>query len=288
MGDYAPGNADRVTAPDGTPVAYWTSGAGPALVLVHGTTSDHTTFDELGPHLARSRTVIAVDRRGRGQSGDSAGAYHLEREFDDVAAVIDRIAAERGHPVDVFSHSFGAFVALGSALRTPAVRALVAYSPGFGAAYPPGSLERIENATASGDPDAVLQVMFQEIIGMTDEEIQSMRRSPVWNVRLALAGTIARECRADESFLRTNATALREVTCPVLVLSGTTNTAPKRELALRLSRLLPTSALYELPGVGHVAHHFAAAELSRICLRFFDDPGTAFRPVTSAAFPASS
>jgi pimeloyl-ACP methyl ester carboxylesterase len=62
--------AQTVTSKDGTPIAYWRSGEGPPLVLIHG------TF-----------TVYTVDRRGRGESGDSED-YSIEREFEDVAAVV--------------------------------------------------------------------------------------------------------------------------------------------------------------------------------------------------------
>lgn len=273
MSDFVSDSDNYVSAPDGTSIAYWTTGTGPSVVLVHGTTSDHTTFHELVPHLAQSRTVVTLDRRGRGQSGDGDGApYHVEREFDDIAAVIDHVAAQQGAPADVISHSFGAFVALGAAQRAAGVRALVAYSPGFGAEYPPGALERVEGASASADPDTALQVMFREIIGMTEEEIQGMRRSPVWRARMAIAGTVARECRADEAFLRTYGTSLAALTVPVLVLSGATNTGPKREIASQLAGLLSKSASYEMADQGHVAHHFAPAELTRICLRFFADP----------------
>jgi pimeloyl-ACP methyl ester carboxylesterase len=262
--------AGKISAPDGTQLAYWTAGTGAALVLVHGTTSDHATFDELVPHLADKRTVITFDRRGRGQSGDGAASYDIEREFEDLAAIIDYFASAQGAPVDVISHSFGAFVALGAALRTANARAVVAYSPGFGAEYPPGSLDQIEAATASDNRDQVLQVMFRDVIGMPADEIQAMRRSPVWKVREAAAGTISRECRADESFLGTYDRALQGLNCPVLVISGAKNTAPKRAIADRLANLVPASACYDMPEQGHVAHHFAPAELSQLSLRFFE------------------
>jgi len=268
------GPTGTVQGKDGTPIAYWTSGSGPAVVLVHGTTSDHTTMDEIAPHFAKSRTVTTFDRRGRGASGDGQG-YDFDQELDDAAAVFARAAEASGGPVDVFSHSFGAFVALGAAARSPHVRSVVGYSPGFGAEYPPGSLERIEAATASDDLDTALQVVFREVIGMTDDEIAQMRESPVWAVRVAAAGTVARECRADEAFLRDYADELAAIAIPVLVVSGATNTAPKRQVATALADAVPTAELYEMPGHGHVAHHFAAPELSALTLRFYERAATA-------------
>ena len=173
-----------------------------------------------GPAPRERRTVVTFDRRGRGLSGDEGAVYDIEREFTDLAALADQVAGQQAAPVDVLGHSFGAFIALGAALRTASIRSLVAYSPGFGAEYPPGSLDQIQAATAVGDRNQVLQVMFRDVIGMPDDEIQAMRRSPVWQVRQAAAGTIGRECRADESFLRRYQGDLRGLKIPVLVVRG--------------------------------------------------------------------
>jgi pimeloyl-ACP methyl ester carboxylesterase len=84
-----------IASRDGTPIGVFSSGHGPALILVHGTTGDHTTFRVVGPMLATRRTVYAMDRRGRGASGDTL-PYAIEREFEDVAAVADALATDRG------------------------------------------------------------------------------------------------------------------------------------------------------------------------------------------------
>ncbi len=84
-----------IASRDGTPIAVFTSGDGPPLILVHGTTGDHTTFRVVGPMLGAQRTVQAMDRRGRGASGDTL-PYAIEREFEDVAAVADALAADAG------------------------------------------------------------------------------------------------------------------------------------------------------------------------------------------------
>jgi pimeloyl-ACP methyl ester carboxylesterase len=86
-----------VRSKDGTPIAYWRSGSGPALLLIHGATADHTTtWRFVLSELERHFTVHAMDRRGRGGSGD-APAYALEREAEDVAAILDAV----GEPVSV-------------------------------------------------------------------------------------------------------------------------------------------------------------------------------------------
>ena len=109
--------ARSIVSPDGTPIAVFSSGDGPPLVLVHGATADHTTWRSVGPVLARAFAIHAVDRRGRGASGD-APDYAIEREYEDLAAVADAIAGEAGTPVDVVGHSYGGRIALGASLLT--------------------------------------------------------------------------------------------------------------------------------------------------------------------------
>lgn len=91
----------RVRSRDGTEIAVWQTGSGPPLVLVHGTPADHSRWRPLLPYLQPHFTVHAVDRRGRGASTDSPD-YALEREFEDVAAVVDAAAASSGSSVSVY------------------------------------------------------------------------------------------------------------------------------------------------------------------------------------------
>lgn len=259
-----------VRSPDCVPLGVWTTGSGAPLLLIHGTTSDHSTFNELVPHVSKYRRVYCYDRRGRGASGDASGIYSIDLEYGDAAAVAERVADIEGDRVDVLAHSFGAYVALGAAARTAAIGRVVAYSPGFGAEYPPGAMDRIRTAVASDDLDTALVTVFREVIGMTDADIQVLRDSPVWGARIAAAWSVVRECEADEAFLRDGRAMLGGITQPVLILSGTNNLAAKRRLASQLAGCVPGWTLADLPGQGHAAHHSAPAQLAEVSQAFFD------------------
>ena len=80
------------TSADGTRIAYTRAGAGPALVLVDGAMCyrGSSPNDALAKELAAHFTVYTYDRRGRGDSGDTA-PYAVEREVEDLDAVIARL-----------------------------------------------------------------------------------------------------------------------------------------------------------------------------------------------------
>lgn len=105
-----------VESTDRTSIAVWVEGEGPALVLVHGSIADHATFDPFLEVLRDDLTTFSMDRRGFGASGDTA-PYSIERDFEDVAAVVDAVAARTGGPVAVWGHSYGANCAMGRAHR---------------------------------------------------------------------------------------------------------------------------------------------------------------------------
>lgn len=258
-------NPSFAASPDSTRIAYWQTGTGSPLLLVHGITSTHTTYDELVPHLAENRTVITFDRRGRGDSRDGEGLYDMARESEDVAAVIE---ATRYDPIDLFAHSYACYLALGATAMMPdRIRRLILYSPGFGYQYPPGALEAVEQAVENGDPDHALEILLTKIVGMPDKEIKFMRSSPAWQDRMNCMNTVPRECRADAAYIP-DAEMLSNLKIPVLILSGATNPDSKQAVADRLADLLPNAHLKSLPEQGHAAHHTGPAELTEAIERF--------------------
>ena len=88
---------ETVRSSDGVEIGTVTEGTGPPLLLVHGGMRTAAGWAPLWPFLTAPSRVTAMDRRGRGISGD-APDYAGEREYDDVAAVAQHIG-----PVDVLA-----------------------------------------------------------------------------------------------------------------------------------------------------------------------------------------
>ena len=246
-----------VASPDGTEIAVFTTGNGPPLVLVHGASADHTTFRVVGPLLARRFAVHAIDRRGRGASGD-VEPYAVDREFEDVAAVAEAVARDAGAPAAVVGHSFGGRVALGAALRTNRIRAVVCYEgapPAPEERYQPeGAEERVRERLAAGDADEALATFLREIVGMSDEDLARYRADPVWPLRAAAAHTIVRELDAEAS-PAASLDALGGVRQPVLQILGGSSRSAFRLATVALHLRLADGAVAVIDGAKHAAHH---------------------------------
>jgi pimeloyl-ACP methyl ester carboxylesterase len=253
-----------VVSRDGTPIVDFTSGIGSPLLLVHGATADHTTWRSIGPRLEPSFRLHAIDRRGRGESGDGP-VYAIEREYEDVAAVADAVAAEAGGPVDVIGHSYGGRCALGAALLTSSIRRLVVYegapSPsgtadaGRGGGYRPAGVERrIAALIEAGDRDAALETFMREIVRMPPADLVAFRADPIWPTRAAAVGTTLRELEGEAS-PAASIEALAGVAVPVLQLLGGESAAPFRAATEALDARLKDGRVEVIEGARHAAHH---------------------------------
>jgi pimeloyl-ACP methyl ester carboxylesterase len=263
--------ASDLTAPsrliqsgDGTSIAVSSSGppAGdtslPALILVHGAAADHTTFRVIGPRLAERYAVHAIDRRGRGGSGDTL-PYTIEREFEDVAAVAEAIATETGRAAAVVGHSYGGRCALGAALLTDAIGAVVCYE---GAPTPPGVdygdtglPDELAELDRAGQPALLLETFLRRVVGMDDAAIAAYRADPVWPLRVRAAHTIPRELLAEGRSNAAGLEALGHVRQPVLQVLGGESKPEFAEATAALDDRLANGTVAVIPGARHAAHH---------------------------------
>jgi pimeloyl-ACP methyl ester carboxylesterase len=258
-----------ITSKDGTVIAFERSGKGPPLVLVHGTTADHTRWKPVLPQLESHFAVYSVDRRGRGGSGD-AQPYTIEREFEDIAAVVDAI----GQPVLLLGHSYGAICALEASLRTRNLRKLVLYEPPIrtgGSLYPPGTVERIQALLDVGELDSVVTTFFREVVRASDEEIGMLRSLPNWPARVAAAHTIPRELRINDEYVfePVRFSAMR---VPTLLLLGGSSPPMFKDAVEAVRAALPDAHVTVLPGQQHAAMNTAPDLFLREVLRFLLEP----------------
>lgn len=258
---------DKVRSKDGTLIAYEQSGTGPALVLVHGTSADHTRWGPIVPLLEKKFTVYAVDRRGRGQSGD-AEVYSIEREYEDTATVVDSI---RG-PVNLLGHSYGALISLEAALIVTNLYKLILYEPYVSVArslYPPSIRDRIQALIDSGDREEALQIFFHKVVEMPEEQIEALRNEPTWVARLEAAHTIPREF-ADEDYIL-NPQRFENLIVPTMLLQGGESPDALKEATKIVHAALQNSKIVVMPGQQHVAMRTAPEMFVRLVVEFLTE-----------------
>lgn len=242
-----PGRAD-VVSPDGTSIAVWRSGEGPPLVLIHGAAADHNRWAPVLPALEERFTVLAIDRRGRGQSGD-ADDYALESEFEDVVAVVE----SAGEGVNVLGHSYGGICALEAALLTDRIRKLVLYEPPLGfLASPPHVIDQLQALLAAGRRDELLVFFMREVAGLPTDQVELMRSLPAWEARLDAADTIPREELASREYVFAPG-RFRDLGVPTLFLQGGDSPEPFKAAGEAVRAALPDCRVAVMPGQRHAA-----------------------------------
>jgi pimeloyl-ACP methyl ester carboxylesterase len=251
----------HVTSPTGVQIACQVEGDGTPLVMVHGAGSGRWSFDLVRPHLEDRFAVWALDRRGRGDSGDD-DSYSIDAEFDDVAAVV----REAGQGALLFGHSYGGLVAAGAAARLGGLPRLAVYEgPMGGVLADEAWTARFEQRVQSGDRDSAMREFMSEIGGYTDAEIEAMQGTPAWEARLAASPTVPRELRAERAFA-IDALGLGDLAAPTLVLVGSESPDWARRSTQAFAAAIPGAELHTLQGHGHgaavSAPELLAAELA--------------------------
>lgn len=266
------GAVHHAVSRDDTEIGYWTSGEGPPMLLVHGVLGDHSRWEALRMQLTPSFTVHAMDRRGRGVSGD-APEYAVEREFEDVAAVIDAVAGAADAPVAVYGHSGGASFALGAATLSSNVGRLVLYEPAVNTfdLLPSGLLERLDALLAAGKPEAVVETFCREVLHMTEEQVDAYRKQPSWSARVAAAHTLPRELRIPPEGLF-DAERAATVTVSTLLLEGSETPEGFKAAIGDVAAALPDARIAVLDGQGHTADILAPELVAERLLAFLGEP----------------
>jgi pimeloyl-ACP methyl ester carboxylesterase len=240
------GHRHALTSADGTEIGLLTAGDGPPLLLVHGGMGCIESWSPLWAPLTRRYQVTAMDRRGRGSSGDTQ-PYDLSREFEDVAAV----AASLGQ-ADVFGHSYGAVCALGAAASGAPIRRLALYEPPGPPTVPAQWRARMLPMIAAGQPGRAMMSFLTEIIGLSAEDIAALRDAPrAYDVMPIVSATMPRESEAL-SVVDLKALAA-EVETEVLMLLGSASPAWAQDITGELTAALKHETLAVLDGQGHDA-----------------------------------
>jgi pimeloyl-ACP methyl ester carboxylesterase len=239
---------ERCVSADRTEISYLREGSGPPVVLVHSAMNDHRYWMPVIRALTDAYTVSAMDRRGRGVSGPFGDDHTIERDYEDVAAVM----ATAPEPVHLVGHSSGARYAMHAALGPSAVRGLVLYEPALFRPMPPEILDDLARAEANGDRDLALTIFLRDVLGMREDDLAARRTSPVWGYWRQQALTLPPEMRSLTDY-RFDPTDFAGLAVPTLLLLGSKSPPPVRQAVEAIAAAIPDSRIAILEGQGHSA-----------------------------------
>lgn len=115
------------TTLNGIEFYYTVEGAGPGLLLVHGSWGDADNWAQVVPKLAARCTVVTFDRRGHSRSGRPAPPHSVHDDVADLRALIEALDLA---PAYVCGNSYGALITLRLAVSRPdLVRGIAVHEP---------------------------------------------------------------------------------------------------------------------------------------------------------------
>jgi pimeloyl-ACP methyl ester carboxylesterase len=278
---------ERVRSVDGTAIGYRRYGDGPGLILLHGGMKAAQHLFKLASALAADFQVSVPDRRGRGMSGPHGDQFTVQREVEDIQAIIDATGARF-----IFGHSSGGLVSLRTALVTPALTRVALYEPplSINGSTPMAWVSRFDREIAAGRRAAAL------VTALKGTEMEPVfARLP----RFVLAPVMALGLRAQrnedgdavpivdliptEHFdmrivqeMADTAAQYASLQTQVLLLGGTKGPEYLRIPLGELAVVLPRARRQTLPGLDHSGPEDDGGPLAvaRALRSFFTDSGT--------------
>lgn len=220
---------------------------------------------KLAPLLAKHFTVLTYDRRGRGDSSDTA-PYAVEREIEDLDALIK----EAGGSAFVFGMSSGAVLAVDAAAQRANIKKMALYEPpimveGGGHRPPADSQTHLSRLISEGRRAEAVKFMMTKVMGMPAVLVAVMRLLPAWSKLKAVAHTLPYDVAITEDsalIMKRAAT----ITVPTLVVGGEKSPRFLRLAVQAVVDVLPHAQRRLLEGQ---THNVSAKKLAPVLMEFF-------------------
>ncbi|RED64858.1 alpha/beta fold hydrolase [Cohnella lupini] len=259
---------------DGTKIAYDLTGSGPVVILVGGAFSFRKFPGtlKLADFLSKDFTVINYDRRGRGDSSDTA-PYAAEREIEDIGALIE----EAGGFAHLWGMSSGAVLALRAAASGLPIKKLALYQPPFmlednGKLPPADFLAKLQDMVDSERRGDAVKWFMTKGMGVPGFFVGMMRMMPgVWKRLKAVAHTLPYDFAIMGDTVSGKPLSAREwqgIRVPTLVVDGDKSQASIRQSSQAIAHILPNAEYRTLEGQ---SHDVAMDVLAPVLASFFKD-----------------
>lgn len=253
-----------VTSKDGTIIGYRQYGHGPGIVLEQGGMGSAHNFHQLAGQLSETFTVYVPDRRDRGLSGPHSSDYSIQKDVEDVDALLTKTGAHA-----LFGLSTGGLIALQAALTLPAIHKVAIYEPALSVngSTPLAWVARYDREMSQGKVAEAL------ITGMKGPKMgpAAFRAMPYWVLKPIINKIVTLEDKdgsGEYLSMRTLAPTLhhdgqllfamsgtlenfRALQTEVLLLGGSKSAAFQKVSVAALEKVLPHVTRVEFPGLDH-------------------------------------
>jgi pimeloyl-ACP methyl ester carboxylesterase len=266
----------------GHDVGYRRSGAGEAVVLIHGLAGSSKTWRAVQPRLAEHHDVIAPDLLGHGESAKPMGDYSLGAF---ASGLRDFLAAIDVPSATIVGHSFGGGVAMQLAYQHPELcdRLVLVGSGGLGR-----DVSWMLRLCTLPGAEHLMPLIFPRLVADRGNDLGNVlsklglkapRLTEMWRSYSSLAGTENRK-----AFVRTirgviepggqTVNALDRLYLaahlPTLIVWGENDDIIPVDHAYAAYEAIPNSQLCIMEGVGHFPHAEAPEQFAELLTEFLD------------------
>jgi pimeloyl-ACP methyl ester carboxylesterase len=276
-----------------TSLEYIDSGSGHPVVLVHGSASDHRTWDQQQLAFAHEFRVVNYSRRYHWPNTPVAdGAeYSMSEQVDDLEQLIQALDIAGAH---IIGHSYGAYLALMVAIRNPAlVGSLVLAEPPvipLFTSFPPKPHEILmllvtrprtalpiikfaatglgpaAAAARKNDMETAVAHFGKAVLG--SRAFDSLTQTRREQVRI---NSSKAELLSDSFMTPLNAQDVRRIETRTLLITGENSPVIFHRLTDRLEELIPHAGRIDIPNASHIMHEDNAAAYDHAVLSFLKD-----------------
>lgn len=241
-------------------LAHDVEGDGPAVLLLHSSVCDRRMWDPQWSALRDAGyRVLRCDLRGYGQTPMADRPY---TDAEDVRDLLDALRIDR---VVLVAASYGGLVGLEVAARWPdRVSTLALLCPGMPGHQPSAELRafgaREDALLEADDLTGAVELNVQTWLGpeaddATRDRVRQMQRH-AFEVQLAATEEFPKPERDEID--------LGKISAPCLAVSGRYDLPDFRQIAARLTELLPDARHLELPWAGHLPSLERPAEVTAL------------------------
>lgn len=263
------GENRTTTSQDGTTIAFTKRGSGPPLIIVDGAFCyrENGPATELASRLAQHFTVLTYDRRGRGESGDTA-PYATEREIDDLQA----LAREAGTAPFVVGISSGGALILQAVASGVDVKKIALYEPPYLAdGNGPRSFEeakdRLQSLLSAGDRGGAVRFFMTDVYGAPRAFVFAMPflMPNAWKRNKLVVHTVPYDLTIleDRSVLNERRSS---ISVPTLVIGGEKSPKELHDAVKAVANALPEGHSRYLPGQDH---NISSGALAPVLFEYF-------------------